>query len=179
MSPADEAPVHIAPYDPAWPARFEVERQLLSGTLLSWMTGPIEHVGSTAVPGLAAKPVIDIMAPVESLEASRGALAVLEDVGYQYAPYRVDVMHWFCKPGFSLRTHHLHLVPYGSPLWTERILFRDLLRSNAVVAREYAELKHRLAEAHRFDREAYTEAKGPFIARVLRNEAGESRETEA
>jgi len=101
-------------------------------------------------------------------------LAVLEDVGYQYAPYRADVMHWFCKPGFSLRTHHLHLVPYGSRLWTERILFRDLLRSDAGVAREYAELKHRLAEAHRFDREAYTEAKGPFVARVLGNEIGES-----
>jgi len=55
MSPADEAPVHIAPYDPAWPARFEAERQLLSGALRSWMVGPIEHVGSTAVPGLAAK----------------------------------------------------------------------------------------------------------------------------
>jgi len=178
MSPAEEAPVHIVPYDPAWPALFELERQLLSRALCPWLVGPIEHVGSTAVPGLPAKPVIDIMAAVESLDASREALAGLRDLGYQYAPYRADVMHWFCKPSLSFRTHHLHLVPYPSLLWTERILFRDCLRSDPVVAREYAELKHRLADAHRFDREAYTEAKGPFIARVLQNLLGEARETE-
>ena len=174
MSPAEEAPVHIVPYEPVWPALFELKRQLLSRALDCWIIGPIEHVGSTAVLGLPAKPVIDMMAPVESLDASREALAVLRDLEYQYAPYRADVMHWFCKPSPSFRTHHLHLVPYRGLLWTERIVFRDCLRSDPVVAREYAELKHRLAEAHRFDREAYTEAKGPFVARVLGNEIGES-----
>jgi len=169
MSPADEAPVHIVPYDPAWPARFELERQLLMVVLRPFLAGPIEHVGSTAAPGVPAKPVIDIMAAVESLDASRPAFAGLRDMGYQYAPYRTDVMHWFCKPGLSFRTHHLHLVPYRSLLWNERIAFRDCLRSDPAVAREYVELKHRLAEAHRFDREAYTEAKGPFITRVVQN----------
>jgi GrpB-like predicted nucleotidyltransferase (UPF0157 family) len=169
MSSAEEAPVHIAAYDTAWPALFELERQRLSRFLGPWLAGPIEHVGSTAVPGLPAKPVIDVMAAVESLEASRDALAVLPEAGYQYAPYRADVMHWLCKPGFSFRTHHLHLVPYRSLLWSERIAFRDRLRSDPVVAREYAELKHLLAEVHRFDREAYTDGKGPFIERVLRD----------
>lgn len=178
MSTSEEAAVHIVPYDPAWPALFELERQLLSRTLRSWLAGPIEHVGSTAVFGLAAKPVIDVMAAVESLEASRDAVVVLPEAGYHYAPYRPEVMHWFCKPGFSLRTHHLHLVPYRSLLWTERIAFRDCLRSDAKVASEYAELKHSLAEVHRFDREAYTEAKAPFIARVLRNLIGKGRETD-
>lgn len=168
----DEAPVEIAPYESAWPELFLLERVLLEERLRPWVVGPIEHVGSTAVPGLPAKPVIDIMAPVESLDASRAALGVLQKLDYQYAPYRGDVMHWFCKPSFSFRTHHLHLVPYRSPLWTERILFRDCLRNLPAVAREYAELKYHLADSHRFDREAYTEAKGPFIAQVLRRLKG-------
>ncbi|MGH7818455.1 MAG: GrpB family protein, partial [Candidatus Binatia bacterium] len=163
----DEAPIRIAPYDPAWPALFQAERELLADLLRRWLVGPIEHVGSTAVPGLAAKPVIDVMAAVESLDASRGAFGVLRDAGYHYAPYRTDVMHWFCKPSPSFRTHHLHLVPYESLLWTERIAFRDCLRSDSAIAHEYADLKHRLADAHRFDREAYTQAKGSFIGGLL------------
>jgi GrpB-like predicted nucleotidyltransferase (UPF0157 family) len=117
--------------------------------------------------------VIDIMVAIESLGASRAAVDVLRAVGYQHAAYRTDVMHWFCKPNFSFRTHHLHLVPYRSRLWTERIAFRDHLRANPDVAGEYATLKYRLALAHRFDREAYTEAKGPFITRILRRILGD------
>jgi GrpB-like predicted nucleotidyltransferase (UPF0157 family) len=169
MTHADAAPIHIAAYDPAWPTLFEAERQLLARVLGRWLVGPIEHVGSTAVPGLSAKPVIDIMAAVESLDTSREAITSLREVGYQYAPYRIDVMHWFCKPSFATRTHHLHLVPFPSPLWTERIAFRDCLRALPAVAQDYAALKHRLADRHPFDREAYTEAKGPFVARVLRD----------
>jgi len=162
-----EAPVHIVPYDLSWPGQFEQERRLLHRIIGEWVNGGIEHVGSTAVPGLDAKPVIDIMASVLSLEASRDAISVLERNGYSYAEYRTDVMHWFCKPSFAFRTHHLHLVPYNSPLWKERLAFRDYLRSHPDVAREYAELKYQLAEQHRFDREAYTEAKSEFIQRVL------------
>jgi GrpB-like predicted nucleotidyltransferase (UPF0157 family) len=107
------------------------------------------------------------MAGVESLEGSRPALAVLETCQYCYAPYRSEVMHWLCKPSPAQRTHHLHLVPLGSPLWIEQLAFRDYLRSHADVALEYAVLKRRLAEAHRFDREAYTVAKGPFVRRII------------
>jgi GrpB-like predicted nucleotidyltransferase (UPF0157 family) len=167
-----EAAIHIVPYDEGWPAQFEVERDLLRRILQPWLIGPVEHVGSTAVRGLPAKPVIDIMAGIGGLEESRASFADLHAAGYQYAPYRTEVMHWFCKPHFSHRTHHLHLVPYDSALWTERLAFRDYLRSNAMVAAEYAELKARLAEAHRNDREAYTEAKGPFVARVVRTALG-------
>jgi len=167
MPPEREAPVQIVAYDASWPARFEAERTVLSEILRPWLTGPIEHVGSTAVPGMPAKPVIDIMAGVDSLEASRDALPPLRHLGYHWAPYRAEMMHWFCKPSFSLRTHHLHLVPFRSPLWDERLRFRDCLRSTAAVAEEYAALKYHLAEIHRFDREAYTEAKGAFVARVL------------
>jgi GNAT superfamily N-acetyltransferase len=77
-------------------------------------------------------------------------------------------MHWLCKPSPQFRTHHLHLVPYQSPLWFDRIAFRDYLQTNSTDASEYAQLKKALAEKHRFDREAYTDAKGPFIRRILK-----------
>lgn len=77
---------------------FESERLALQRTLAPWLAGPIEHVGSTAVPGLAAKPVIDIMAAVEGLDASRSAIRAAEAEGYVYWPHQASVMHWFCKP---------------------------------------------------------------------------------
>ena len=163
-----EAPVIIVPYDPDWPRRFAAERTLLSDVIGRWLAGSIEHIGSTAIPGLAAKPVIDIMAGVESLDASRPALPILERYEYCYAPYRAEVMHWLCKPSPALRTHHLHLVPVGSSLWSEQLAFRDYLRAHPDVALEYAALKGRLAEEYRFDREAYTAAKSPFVSEVIR-----------
>ena len=76
-------------------------------------------------------------------------------------------MHWFCKPSPQSRTHHLHLVPYGSALWMQRLRFRDALRADPALAAEYAALKCELARRFRHDREAYTEAKTPFVERVL------------
>lgn len=162
-----EAPVELVPYDAAWRYKFNAERDRLCRLLVLWLVGEIEHIGSTAVPGLIAKPVIDIMAPVESLEASRPAVSVLVDYGYSHFPYRPDVMHWFCKPSAAHRTHHLHLVPYGSPLWYERLVFRDALRADAALAEEYSAMKQALAAQYRFDREAYTDAKTPFVERVV------------
>jgi GrpB-like predicted nucleotidyltransferase (UPF0157 family) len=168
MTSNTEAEIHVVEYDPSWPVRFEQERAILARVIDRWVVGSIEHIGSTAVPGLNAKPVIDIMAPVESLIASRAALPVLEKTGYCYAEYRADVMHWFCKPSPSFRTHHLHLVPFGSRLWIERLAFRDYLRTHRQVATEYAQLKKRLAKQYHLDREAYTDAKTPFVDRILR-----------
>ena len=162
----DEAPVEIVPYDPSWPRRFEQEAVRLRDVLQSWLVGPIEHIGSTAVPGLAAKPVVDIMAGVESLDASRPAIAALERAGYCYAPYRADTEHWFCKPSPQFRTHHLHLMSMSSDRWTAAIAFRDYLRTHPAIAAEYENLKRDLAKRHRLDREAYTAAKGPFVERI-------------
>jgi len=161
------APIHVVPYDASWPALFAMERAALARLLAPWLHGPIEHIGSTAVPGLVAKPVIDIMAAVDSLDASRPALAALASLSYVHLPYRADIMHWLCKPSDDVRTHHLHLVPHGSALWHERLIFRDRLRADADVAAEYAALKLALAEKHEFDREAYTDAKEPFVRRIL------------
>ena len=162
-----EASVRIVPYDPAWPSMFEQERSLLQEALGEWLSGPVEHVGSTAVPGLAAKPVIDIMAGVQSLEESRDAIAAAGRLAYVYYPYRPEMMHWFCKPSAAFRTHHLHLVPFNSRLWIERLAFRDYLRRDSAAAAEYASSKMQLAKQFEFDREAYTDAKGPFIQRVV------------
>jgi GrpB-like predicted nucleotidyltransferase (UPF0157 family) len=163
-----EAPVRIEPYDPSWPVAFEAERAVLLEVLERWLTGPIEHIGSTAVVGLPAKPVVDIMAAVESLELSQPAISRLREVSYCYAPYRNDVMHWLCKPSPAFRTHHLHLVPFRSKLWSDRIAFRDRLRGDQGLANQYAALKHHLAQLYPDDRETYTEQKAPFIEEVLR-----------
>ncbi len=159
--------IEIIEYNAAWPAQFLAERTILQTALAPWLIGDIEHIGSTSVIGLAAKPVIDIMAPVASLEASQDAIAAAQAVGYCFYPYKPDEMHWFCKPSPEVRTHHLHLVPLGSRTWVERLAFRDALRQNPALAQEYAALKHRLAQDFANDREAYTDAKAPFIKRVL------------
>jgi GrpB-like predicted nucleotidyltransferase (UPF0157 family) len=162
-----EAPIEIAPYDSMWPSKFAAESELLQRLLAPWLTGPIEHVGSTAIPGMPAKPVIDIMAAVESLEASKPAIHELAKAGYLYFPYRPDEEHWFCKPSPAFRTYHLHLVPLDSLRWVECLKFRDTLRCKPALAAEYGELKKRLAETFKFDREAYTASKTPFIQKVL------------
>jgi len=165
---SDDEPVRIVPYDPGWPARFEAEKLLLEQAVGGWITGGVHHVGSTAVPGLAGKPVIDILVGVADLPSSRVCFGPLADLGYKYAPYRASDMHWFCKPDLSHRTHHLHLVPTGSPRYEAELAFRDALRARPVLASEYATLKHRLASEYEHDREGYTEAKGTFIEKALR-----------
>jgi GrpB-like predicted nucleotidyltransferase (UPF0157 family) len=163
-----QPPVIIEPYDSSWPLKFETEKALLASVLSPWLAGPIEHVGSTSVPGLAAKPVIDIMAAVADLPASRPAIEALRPLSYCYFDYKSHEMHWFCKPSDIERTHHLHLVPFGSRLWGDELAFRDLHRRDAGLHHAYAQLKFALAERYRHDREAYTEAKSEFIQAALR-----------
>jgi GrpB-like predicted nucleotidyltransferase (UPF0157 family) len=167
-----EAPVELVPHDPRWAELFAVERDAIAQRLGEWLVGSPVHIGSTAVRGLVAKPIVDIMAPVASLEASRPAIDAATAMGYHYFPYKPEVMHWFCKPSLSARTHHLHLVPADSRSWLDRLRFRDALRQDERVRTAYAALKLALAAAHREDREAYTEAKGPFIESVLRRTRG-------
>ena len=163
-----EHQVEVVEYDAAWPNQFTSERDGLRSTLEQWLAGPIEHVGSTAVQGLCAKPVIDIMVPVRSLEDSRPAIRLLQERhGYTHWAYKDDVMHWFCKPGEVLRTHHLHLIPIDSNLFRERLFFRDSLREDPELRQRYASLKRDLAAQFSRDREAYTQAKGPFVAEVV------------
>jgi GrpB-like predicted nucleotidyltransferase (UPF0157 family) len=163
----ENAPIEVVPYDSSWPEKFAAEREVLEEILKPWIVGGIEHVGSTAVPGLDAKPVIDIMVGVESLESSRDAIPAAGKAGYIYWPYKADLMHWFCKPSAAHRTHHLHLIPFKSRLWKARLGFRNALRQDAALAAAYAELKYELAGKYRHDREAYTQSKGSFVKQVL------------
>lgn len=164
--PSDE-PIRLSTYDPAWPERFEEERATLAEAIGEWIVGGIHHVGGTAVPGLEAKPIIDILAGVRDLEASRECFEPLARLDYLYAPYLPEEMHWFCKPHPSRRTHHLHLVPVSSRRYADELTFRDRLRADSSAAAEYAALKRELVARFARDREAYTEAKSNFIREVL------------
>ncbi|HSK49471.1 MAG TPA: bifunctional GNAT family N-acetyltransferase/GrpB family protein [Solirubrobacterales bacterium] len=163
---ADEL-LRIVPYDERWPQQFESERAALEEALGDLAAGGIHHVGSTAVPGLEAKPTVDILVGVESLEASRACFEPLAELGYLHAPYLAEEMHWFCKPDPARREFHLHLVPTGSRRYRDELAFRDRLRADPELAGRYAALKRQLVACFSADRDAYTEAKSEFIAAAL------------
>jgi len=132
----------VVPYDPEWPRRFEEERALLARALAPWLEGGIHHIGSTAIPGIAAKPMIDMMAGVRDLEEARAAFEPLLALGYEETPHRPRTHH-FSKPAGGRHTHHLHLTEPGTDLWVERIAFRDALRADPELVDEYQALSCR------------------------------------
>ena len=161
----------VVPYDPDWPRRFDAERALLEPVLAPWLEGGIHHVGSTAIPGIAAKPVIDMIAGVRDLEESRAAFEPLFALGYVETPHRPGTHH-FSKPSAAAPTHGLHLTEPGSHLWEERLAFRDALRANPALAAEYEALKLGLLEEERAGGPAYDSGrKRAFVARVLADTA--------
>jgi GrpB-like predicted nucleotidyltransferase (UPF0157 family) len=164
---ADDEPIRIAAYDAEWPTRFERERALLEDAIGGWVKGGIHHVGSTAVPGLSAKPIVDILVGVDDLATSTTCFDPLAKLEYRYAPYRTEEMHWFCKPDPRRRLFHLHLIPVDRARFHDELAFRDLLRADSEKARAYGELKKRLAVRFEDDRERYTGAKTDFIAHAL------------
>jgi GrpB-like predicted nucleotidyltransferase (UPF0157 family) len=165
--------VAVVPYDPRWPELFDGEKKHLLACLPRELIRRIEHFGSTAVPGLAAKPIIDMLVEVTDLEETRRRIApLLEAQGYDYfwrplwdediPPYYA----WFIKRDRAgQRTHHIHMVEGHFEHW-ERLLFRDYLIAHPEVADECGALKLKLARDHAGDRVAYTKAKTEFIARV-------------
>lgn len=159
-------PLEIVEYDPTWPRLYEEEARFLRERFGPELIVRIEHYGSTAVPGLAAKPVIDILVEITSFEAAKREIQpVLEKLGYGYNWYQ-DHMAFF-KGYFSEghQKYHLHMAP-GDHRLMDGLLFRDYLRTHPEIARDYEELKYRLAEVHHFDREAYTEAKTAFVREI-------------
>ena len=146
----------IADYDPGWPRKFEAERDLIVRTCGPGAFVGIEHVGSTSVPGLAAKPVIDMMPGLRSLDAAPPLVPLLESIGYEYVPaFERDTpsgpgmpfRRYFRKDVNGERAYHLHAVEVGSSFWVEHLLFRDYLRVHPEAAAEYARLKRELAAA--------------------------------
>ena len=166
-----ESELHISTYDPLWPLEFEAERQRISQTL-----GPIarriDHSGSTAVPGLDAKPIMDIQVSVEHLQPIRCYAELLATLGYVHVPHVDDAFcPFFHRPKEWPHTHHLHVVQLGGPEERRTLAFRDFLRDHSDVATEYAALKKRLAAltdaTDARSREAYANAKSEFIERIV------------
>ncbi len=167
--------VAISAYNPEWPRLFAEEAQHLRACLPEELVGRIEHFGSTAVPGLAAKPIVDMLIEVPSLlDVHRRLAPELERQGYEYLwrpswhDGSIPDYTWFIKRSPSgQRTHHLHMLEPASPDW-ERLLFRDYLILHPEIAREYEVLKRRLAAESRNDRIIYAKEKTRFITKVTR-----------
>lgn len=169
--------VAVVPYDARWPERFRQEKEHLLSCLPCDLIRRIEHFGSTAVPGLAVKPVVDMLVEVSDLAAARTRIApVLETQGYDYfwRPTHGDdgppFYAWFIKRDLNTgaRTHHIHVVEPDFVEHWDRLLFRDYLIDHPAVAREYQGLKLLLASAYPNDRVAYTRGKTEFVVRVTK-----------
>lgn len=160
-------PVVIADYDPAWPARFEAEKARIVGAIGAWVVA-VEHIGSTAVPGLAAKPILDIMVGLPSLDCAAQCIAPLQALGYEYVPEfeaTIPERRYFRRK-WAGEAYHLHMVAVTSAFWERHLLFRDYLRTHPETARAYERLKRELAARFGHDRAAYTDAKTAFITAV-------------
>ena len=163
-------PVVIQDYDPLWPYLFERLRSRIA-TVLADMADAIEHVGSTSVPGLAAKPIIDMDVLLKSSSDLPLAIARLASIGYEHrGDLGVTGREAFRAPAREY-AHHLYVCPPGSIAYLEHIRVRDHLRSNQNDAEAYADLKRNLAGKFRNDREAYNEAKNEFVQGILRRAA--------
>jgi len=159
----------VVPHSAAWTARFRIESQLLH-VALAVLKPAIEHIGSTSVPGLAAKPIIDMLVGVESLTAFECRSKRLAIFGYQYIPEYERALpdrRFFKRVVNGVRTHHVHVVEKNGVYWKRYLKFRNSLRDDAWMASRYAELKLRLAARHSFDRDAYTNGKTGFIEAML------------
>lgn len=161
----------IVESDPHWQTQFVEETTNVRKALGNALIVAIEHIGSTAIPGLAAKPIIDLLVGVHSLELAQNAIPALEAIEYVYwtedpRPGRM----FFVKgmPPFGRqRTHHLHMVEVTSEFWEERLLFRDYLRSHPDQVQRYEVLKRCLANHFKSDREAYTQGKTEYVQSIV------------
>jgi GrpB-like predicted nucleotidyltransferase (UPF0157 family) len=158
----------VVPWDPRWPALFEdAAKQLIAHLGPSIIA--VHHVGSTAVPGLCAKPILDILVSVADIKPVISLLLQVEALGYEYRPDReIPERRFFRRPrGGHVRTHHLSFAEPGSRFHKVTLAFRDALRSNARLSAEYARLKQDLARRFPNDRLAYIEGKSEFVLGVL------------
>lgn len=167
QAPTYRDTIVVDDYDDRWAALFEELARPLRGAIAD-LEADVDHVGSTSVPGLAAKPIIDIDVAVHAASDVPGAIERLRALGYVYQGDKgIRGRHAFLWPPRAVR-HHVYVVVRGSPPHTDHLAFRDYLRAHPEVGTEYAELKRRVARRHPEDQLAYTEAKDDFVANVLR-----------
>lgn len=165
--------VEIVAYNPSWPHDARVEIEKLKSILPLNRIVDMQHVGSTAIPNLSAKPIIDIQIAAKSLDEMKAiAIPALQKLGYEYWYDNPDTERMFFVKGMppfgEKRTHHVHIVEPTSKHWKDKINFRDYLVAHPEVAKEYEELKFTLMKKHRYDREQYTDAKSEFINKILK-----------
>jgi GrpB-like predicted nucleotidyltransferase (UPF0157 family) len=159
--------VHLVDYDPAWPRQFAEIATWLRDHLGSDLVLRVEHYGSTAIPGMPAKPIIDILVEIPSFaEAKRRAVSRLNSETWEYWWYSGHMVFIKRKDLMGQRTHHVHMAPQGHEIW-KGLAFRDTLRSHPEKASRYAALKQELAAVYREDRERYTQAKTDFVRKVM------------
>lgn len=164
--------VTVIEYDPAWPLEFEREASCIRGALGENCL-EVYHIGSTSVPGLAAKPIIDILPVVRSLEAVDAAKDSLEALGYEYLGEFGIPGRRYLRKGGDERTHQVHVFAAEDEVnITRHLAFRDYLREHPDVRDEYAALKRALAEKYPYDIEAYCEGKDAFVKRYEREALG-------
>jgi GrpB-like predicted nucleotidyltransferase (UPF0157 family) len=157
--------VRLVPYSPEWARLFLEEERRLRALIGSYVID-IQHVGSTAIPGMIAKPIIDIAIAIARFEEGERCVEPIESLGYEYrGEHGIPGRHYFVKG--DPRTYHIHVLEHDSREWVKHIVFRDSLRQDRQAAKEYARLKRSLAEKHPNDRAAYTEGKTEFVAYVL------------
>ena len=167
----EQEKLEVVPYDPGWPAAFEAEAGRLR-TALGTLALRIDHNGSTSIPGLGAKPIIDIQVSVITLQPIAAYGQRLQAIGYVHVPHRDDSFcPFFHRPAQWPHSHHVHVVEAGGAEERRTLAFRDYLRDHAATAREYEHLKHDLARqldaTDHESREAYARAKTDFIERIV------------
>lgn len=159
--------VRLLPYQKEWGGAFEEEKENLE-KLLRDVVVDIQHVGSTAIPGLSAKPIIDMLMAVSSLSVIQKIRDTLEGAGYQYRENGSDeVQVLFVKGSEENRTHYLHITELGSQEWKNSLAFRDYLRAHPEEVERYESLKQKLAKLYPNDRREYTKAKKDFFERIF------------
>ena len=167
----DRKSIELVPHRTEWKSLFESEARLLHKAIGKYVVA-IEHIGSTAIFGLEAKPIIDILAGVQKLDDAEKCVAPLAQIGYEYRGEQDIAGRFYFRKGTSdVSTHHLHLVEQTSDFWRSHLLFRDYLRQHAKAAQDYGKLKRELAVKHKGNRPAYTEAKATFIESILKKAA--------
>jgi len=159
--------VCLVDYDPSWPARYDEAAKWLREGLGSDVALRIEHYGSTSIPNMPAKPIVDLLVEIPAPEAGRRrGIPMFNKPGCEYWWHGDHVCFMIRERPMGKRTHHIHMAPAGHQLW-EGLTFRDYLRAHPTDAARYADLKRELAERYRNDRERYTEAKGEFVRKIL------------
>ncbi len=165
-------PILLASYDNKWPKMAEDEIKLLKTVLPLNLIIDIQHIGSTAIPGIAAKPIIDLYVGVKDLAAAQNFVKPIENLGYQFWDENPNKEKLFFVKGMppfgEKRTHHIHIVVHHSPYWSATILFRDYLRNHPEEAMCYQQVKYNLMEQFQYDREAYTAGKNEYVEGVLK-----------